>query len=305
MKNVNIIVPQYHSSYCIDDCAYCGFKNSNKNIPRHRLSDDDFKKEIQILLSWGYRAIEFVYSSDRYFGTDVIAKRIEYVKELGLKSKIEIRIGLNTEPLDFDDYKTLKSSGLDFVVLWMETYSRDLFKYWHGTITPKSNYTYRYEAYGRAIEAGINNYGMGVLFGLNYWKDEVVALINHADYLYQKYNYKPYIIGIPRIKQAHSVILNGQLKPMSDSEFSEACNMYKKSFPETMLFFNTRESFELNVKCCSNNDLITIDCGTYPRAFLEPNLVKNVNEQFQTHYYEREDTIKKLKQNNIIPNFDW
>ncbi|MBM4056044.1 MAG: radical SAM protein [Planctomycetes bacterium] len=305
MKNVNIIVPQYHSSFCLNNCIYCGFKNTNKSITRSRLSDADYKKEIQLLLSWGYRTIEFVYSSDRFFKPDIIAKRIEYAKELGLKNNAKVRIGLNTEPLDYEDYKTLKFSGLDFIVLWMETYSRSLYTYWHGAITPKSNYTYRYEAYERAIEAGIENYGLGVLFGLNYWKDEVIALINHANYLFRKYNQKPYIIGIPRIKQAHSVTLNGHLKPMQDNEFIEACNMYKQAFPDTMLFFNTRESFELNVKCCSNNDLFTIDCGTYPRAFLEPNLIKNGIEQFQTHRYARECTIKKLKQNNINPKFDW
>ena len=305
MKNVNIIVPQYHSSYCLDDCSYCGFKKSNKSIPRRRLSEDDFKKEIQLLLNWGYKTIEFVYSSDRFFKPAVIAKRIEYVKELGAKKNMKLRIGLNTEPLDYEDYKILKSSGLDFFVMWMETYSKEKFKYWHGTKTPKSNYTYRYEAYERAIEAGIDNYGMGVLFGLNYWKDEIVALINHANYLSQKYNHKPYIIGVPRIKQAHSVILNGQLKPVLDNEFIEACNMYKQAFPETMLFFNTRESFELNLKCCSNNDLFTIDCGTYPGAFLDPNLTKNGIEQFHTNYYERVCIINKLEQNKINQNFDW
>ncbi len=305
MKNVNIIVPQYHSSFCVDNCSYCGFRKSNKIIPRNRLSDDDYKKELDLLIKWGYKTIEFVFASDRYFGPDKIAKRIEYAKELSEKRNINLRIGLNSEPFDFKGYKILKSAGLDFFVLWMETYSKKQFELWHGLKTPKSNYEYRIEAFDRAIEAGLSNYGMGVLFGLADWKKDVSTLIEHGKKLLEKYKISPYIIGVPRLRPAHSVIFNGRVLKLTDEEFTAATKMYKVAFPKTMLFLNTRESLDLNLKICNNNDLFTIDCGTYPGAFLNHKSIVNGIEQFSTHIYNRDIVLKKFESNKISSNFDW
>lgn len=305
MKNVRIIVPQYHSSFCRDNCSYCGFRKSNKLIPRNRLSESDYKKELDLLIKWGYRTIEFVYASDNYFSPYKIAKRVEYAKELAEKRNIELRIGLNSEPFDFKGYKILKSAGLDFFVLWMETYSKKQFKFWHGSKTPKSSYEYRIEAFDRAIEAGLSNYGMGILFGLSDWKEDVSALIGHGKELLNKYNISPYIIGVPRLRPAHSVVFNGKIIKLLDKEFINALKMYKNAFPETMLFLNTRESFDLNLKICNENDLFTINCGTYPGAFLNDEPIKNGIEQFSTHIYNRNNVLKEFKSNSITPKFDW
>lgn len=305
MKNINIIVPQYQSSYCVDDCSYCGFKKSNRIIDRTRLSDEDFKKEIEILVDLGYRTIEFVYASDKYFNASRIAKRVEYVKNYGKKKQIDIRVGLNSEPLDFKGYKILYDAGLDFFVIWMETYNKDKYIYWHGKKTPKANFERRYNSYEIAIEAGLKNYGMGILFGLSKWQEDVNALIKHGRKLTQKYNVSPYIIGVPRIKRANCVIIDNKFEQVTDENLKIAIEKYNEAFPEAMIFFNTRENFEFNVETCKENDLFTIDCGTYPGAYLNPSILKNDTEQFHTFQYNRGEVIKQLRNNGFKIQYEW
>jgi len=305
MKKLNIIVPQYHTNFCINNCLYCGFKSSNNLIPRKRLSFEEFKTELGKLILWGYRTIEFVFSSDPYLDIVEIARRIEYAKKISLVNSFDIRIGLNADPLSFLEYKLLKNAGLDFFVLWMETYSSEKFSFWHGNNNPKSDFNYRLNSYNRAIEAGLNKYGMGVMLGLNDWKYDVEHLIQHGRELIKQYGIDPFIIGLPRYKKAHSVTLNGEINKISDQDFRKICKLYKEAFPNSMLFFNTRENLNLNLECCHSGDLFTIDCGTFPGAFLNPEYIENGNEQFHTHVYDRVTTITVLRDKNIIPLYEW
>ncbi len=303
--NINLIVPQYQSSYCIDECNYCGFNKNNKVISRTRLSDEYFEREIELLINLGHRTIEFVYSSDRYFSPEKIATRVEFVKEYGISKGLNIRVGLNSEPFDYKGYKMLKNAGLDFFVMWMETYDRARYSFWHGSKTPKSDFDTRYNTYATAIEAGITNYGMGILFGLSDWNADVNSLINHGKKLTEDFGVSPYIIGIPRIKRANCVILNDNFINVSDEDLSIAINKYKEAFPEAMIFYNTREDFEFNIQNIKNNDLFTIDCGTYPGYYLNPSIVEKDTEQFHTIQYERLEILQRLKEIGVNLRYDW
>lgn len=304
--NLNIIIPHYHSSFCLNNCMYCGFKKNNQIIPRKRLTDEEFIAEIDLILSWGYRTIEFVYASDPQLDILNIAKRIGYVKELGDKRNMHLRIGLNADPLRYEDYLTLKKAGLDFFVIWMETYSREKYAFWHDSKSPKYDFDFRYNSYSRAIDAGLKNYGMGILFGLNNWHEDVMALVEHGKILEQEYGISPYIIGLPRFKKANSVVdIDNYILPVNDEEYMQACKMYKENFPKTMLFINTREKLDFNLNFCGDNDLFTIDCGTSPGAYLYPSIVKNGIEQFHTYQYNREVAIRKIKEKGFTPIFDW
>ena len=144
-----------------------------------------------------------------------------------------------------------------------------------------------------------------MLFGLYDWEQDVNAVIQHGKKLEKQYGSQPYIIGLPRFKKANSGLLNGELTIISDEEYINICKIYKHAFPKSMLFINTREKFDLNVKFCNENDLFTIDCGTYPGAFLNPNLIKDGFEQFHTQFYNRKYIINKFEENNINPRFEW
>jgi len=149
--------------------------------------------------------------------------------------------------------------------------------------------------------------GEGVLFGLNNWSEDVEALIQHGKSLEKQYGISPYIIGLPRFKDAHSIDeeVREHITLVSDDEYKLACKMYKNNFPKTMLFINTREKLELNLDVCSENDLFTINCGTYPGAYINPEIIEQGNEQFHTHQYNREIVLQEIRKKRFTPLFDW
>lgn len=304
-NKLSIIIPQYHSSRCVDDCKYCGFRKSNPNMLRAVLNDKDFEKEINLLIDWGYRCIEFVYATDPDFTPERIGKRIQTAKRIGDDKGVDLRIGLNANSFDVNGYRTLKDYGLDFMVLWVETYT-EKYKNWHPQNTPKGNFINRIDTFDRVIQGGIDKFGFGVLFGLGNWLHDCLMLIAHGLYLKKEYGIDPYIMGIPRLKHAMGLKTEKSHWIIDDRNYEFVCSLYKLVFPETMLFINTREKFEENLHLISGGgDLFTIDCGTFPGAHLKPQLIVNGFEQFHTQHYEREKIVQSLTSKGFIPEFNW
>lgn len=293
---IHAIIPQYHTSKCIDNCSYCSFRKNNKQVLRVELNDEDFEKELRLILDWGYTIIEFVYSTDTNFPAKRIAERIIYAKEIGKSYGTNLEIGVNAPTLSLADYKLLNSAGIDFILLWMETYS-DKYKEWHPGNTPKSNFTYRIDTFDRSIQAGINKYAFAILFGLSDWFDDIIALCNHGLYLRKTYGIEPYIIGNPRLKYAMGLSVENSKYIIDDENYIFICYFLKLIFPTTKLFINTRESIDINIQLIKGGgDFFTIDCGTFPGAYLNNEIIKMGQEQFHTSYYNREKTIKILRE---------
>lgn len=304
-NQLSIIIPQYHSSRCIDNCKYCGFRESNSEMLRVILEDDDFEKEVNLLLDWGYRCIEFVYATDPFFTPEVIANRVLKAKQSAKNRNLNLKVGLNSNSFNVDGYKTLKQHDLDFMVLWIETYT-EKYKDWHPKDTPKADFMFCLDTYDRVIQGGLEKYGLGILFGLGYWVWDVLMLMMHGLYLREKYGIDPYIIGIPRLKQAMGLKVEKSPWIIDDENYEFICFLYKLIFPNTKLFINTRENFEDNTHLISGGgDLFTIDCGTFPGAYLNPKIVVNGFEQFHTQYYEREKAIQSLTIKGFVPEFNW
>ncbi len=294
-NNLHAIIPQYHTSRCIDDCMYCSFRKSNANIIRRELNDSDFENELKLILSWGYTSIEFVYSTDSNFPAQRIAQRIICAKNIGKSVGKQLEIGINTPTLSFDDYKILNNAGADFVLLWMETYSKDYVK-WHPGNTPKSNFNFRVNTFDRSIQAGIKKYAFAVLFGLSNWIDDLVSLITHGLYLRKTYGVEPYIIGNPRLKHAMGLSVENSKYIIDDDNYIFINYFLKLVFPQTRLFINTREQIDINLQLINGGgDFFTIDCGTFPGAYLNYELIKDGQEQFHTFNYNRKNTINLLQ----------
>lgn len=305
-KQLYIIVPHYQTSYCTDDCAYCGFKKSNKVLIRKRLDNKEFTQELNLLLDWGYRVIELVYGTDSDISIDDIAYRIELAHRIAKKRELAITIGLNANVCTEQEYKTLYNSGLNFFVLWMETYNQKDYQRWHKKGTPKYDFLYRKEGYDRAISAGIKKYGMGVLLGLSSWKEDVLALMNHGLELEEEYGLSPYILGVPRMKQSMKFNANNIIHKVNELEYEFILNLYRSIFPKAKLFLNTREDYNTNIKnMYIGGDLFTIDCATFPGAYLNQNDIKNGQMQFKTDFYPRNLIIKDLEERGFKLNFKW
>jgi len=296
-NQIKAIIPQYHTSKCVNDCAYCSFRKSNPNVLRTELNDEDFEKELNLIFEWGYTTIEFVYAADENFPAKRIAERITRAKRIGQSIGKELEIGINASPLSLEDYMILNDAGLDFVLLWMETYSKESYKKWHPNNTPKSDFNYRIDTFDRSIQAGIKKYAFAVLFGLSDWKEDVINLIQHGLYIRKTYGVEPYIIGNPRLKYAMGLDVEKSPFIIDDENYIFVNYLLKLIFPETKLFINTRETIDMNLELIKGGgDFFTIDCGTFPGAYLNSELVKNGQEQFHTSYYNRENTIALLQE---------
>jgi len=294
---VEFIIPVYVTSFCQNDCLYCGYRKSNSLAERIRLSLDDFERQLDLILSWGHRQIELVLSDDPELGPPMLARYLQLTRhkldELGGGV-----LAACAPVYDVADYALLREAGLEWVVEWQETYHRPHFDRWHFPGSPKRFYDSRLDLWDRTIAAGLPQIGMGVLLGLYDWRFDVLAVVEHGNYLRRTYQLEPHAIGIPRLKPARGVLASQ--KPsrftVSDDDYRFLVSVYHLAFPRSRLFFNTRESYELNISLVAGGDLFTVDCETLPGGYLRTHLPG----QFSTHYYpSRKEVVRALAQKGL------
>jgi 2-iminoacetate synthase len=288
-KVVEFIIPVYLTSFCQNECLYCGYRQSNPIAERVRLSLEDFNKQLDLILSWGHRQIELVLSDDPEFGPDRVARYVATTRR-----KLDLlgggMVALCSPVYHQEDYVRLRAAGLDWVVEWQETYHRPHFDRWHFTGSPKRDFDSRLDLWDRVLAAGITKIGMGVLLGLYDFRHDVPAVIEHGNYLRRTYGVEPHALGIPRLKPARGVLASQKRNrfSVSDDDFRLAVSIYHLAFPSSRLFFNTRESYDLNISLVAPGDLFTVDCETLPGAYLR----RHLPGQFSTHDYPPRREVK-------------
>jgi 2-iminoacetate synthase len=296
-KTVEFIIPVYLTSFCQNECLYCGYRHSNPIAERVRLSLEDFEKQLDLILSWGHRQIELVLSDDPEFGPETLARYVAatHRKLDALGGGV---VALCSPVYQQEDYLRLREAGLDWVVEWQETYHRPHFDRWHFAGSPKRSFESRLNLWDRVIAAGITKIGMGVLLGLYDFRYDALAVIEHGNYLRRTYGIEPHALGIPRLKPARGVLASQ--KPnrfsVSDDDFRLVVSIYHMAFPTSRLFFNTRESYDLNMALVAAGDLFTVDCETLPGAYLR----RHLPGQFSTHDYPpRGEVAARLEQRGL------
>jgi 2-iminoacetate synthase len=281
-RTIEIIIPEYLTSICQNDCLYCGYRKSNVLAERVQLSLNDYERELDLILAWGYRQIELVLSDDPDFGADRLAPYVELTRRKLAEAGGGV-VALNAPAYNEESYRLLFRAGIDWVALWQETYDEAHFGRWHFQGSPKREFAFRLNVWDRALAAGFTRVGLGILFGLYDWRFDVLALAEHAQYLQRTYGVEPHAFGIPRLKAARGVLASQ--KPsrfsVSDEDFQLAISLYRLAFPRTRLFFNTRETYEFNMAMVARGDLFTVDCETLPGAYLRGRLPG----QFTTYHY--------------------
>jgi len=300
-KTVEFIIPVYLTSFCQNECLYCGYRQSNPIAERVRLGPEDFDKQLDLILSWGHRQIELVLSDDPEFGPEMVARYVA-----ATRSKLDARgggvVALCSPVYQQEDYVRLREAGLDWVVEWQETYDRPHFDRWHFLGSAKRNYESRVDLWDRVIAAGICRIGMGVLLGLYDFRHDVLAVIEHGNYLRRTYGVEPHALGIPRLKPARGVLASQKRNrfTVSDDDFRLVVSVYHMAFPTSRLFFNTRESYDLNISLVAAGDLFTVDCETLPGAYLR----RHLPGQFSTHDYPPRREVKaKLEQRGLAAQY--
>ena len=300
-KTVEFIIPVYLTSFCQNECLYCGYRQSNPIAERVRLGPEDFDKQLDLILSWGHRQIELVLSDDPEFGPETVARYVAATRR-----KLDARgggvVALCSPVYQQEDYVRLREAGLDWVVEWQETYDRPHFDRWHFPGSAKRNYESRVDLWDHVLAAGITKIAMGVLLGLYDFRHDALAVIEHGNYLRRTYGIEPHALGIPRLKPARGVLASQ--KPsrftVSDDDFRLVVSVYHMAFPTSRLFFNTRESYDLNISLVASGDLFTVDCETLPGAYLR----RHLPGQFSTHDYPPRREVKaRLEQRGLAARY--
>ena len=245
-KRLVLFAPLYVSNICKNECLYCAFRRSNKLIKRRRLTLDEIKKETEILVSKGHKRILLVSGEGRgERELDYIIDSINTIYSTKVGNGEIRRINVNIAPLDVDGFKRLKEAKIGTYQLFQETYHYPTYKKMHQK-GPKSDYVYHLTTMDRAFEAGIDDVGVGILFGLYDYKFEIMALLEHIRHLEERFGIGPHTISVPRIEPATgSEVSYNPPYPVSDRDFKKIIAILRITVPYTGIILSTREKPEI------------------------------------------------------------
>ncbi len=243
-KRVVMFAPLYVSDYCINSCVYCGYKCQN-NFDRSKLSDEDIVGEVTELLKMGHKRIAFeAGEDDKNCDIDYIVHAIKKIYEVDYNGEKIRRINVNIASTTVDNFKKLKLADIGTYILFQETYNREKYEEVHPS-GPKSSYEYHLTAFDRAMEAGIDDVGAGILLGLYNYKYEVLGLIEHNNHLEEDYGVGFHTVSLPRIKDAVGTDKSIFKDIVTDEEFKKIVAIIRIALPFTGIIISTREDIEM------------------------------------------------------------
>ena len=238
-----IFAPLYVANLCKNECSYCAFRAGNTELKRRTLTQDEIAADVKVLIDQGHKRLLLV-SGEEYpkEGFNYILKAIDtiYATKSG-RGEIR-RVNVNIAPLTVDQFKQLKEAGIGTYQLFQETYHRETYARVH-TAGAKKNYDWRVNVMDRAMEAGIDDVGIGVLFGLYDWKFEMLAMQQHIHHLEEKFGVGPHTISVPRIEPAvGSSLAERPPHAVSDDDFKKIVAILRLAVPYTGIIMSTREN---------------------------------------------------------------
>lgn len=247
-NRIVIFAPLYLSNYCVNGCVYCPYHKKNSHIARKKLTQEEVAKEVIALQDMGHKRLAIEA------GEDPVMNPIEYILEC-IKTIYSIkhkngairRVNVNIAATTVENYRRLKEAGIGTYILFQETYHKESYLKLHPT-GPKHDYDYHTEAMDRAMQGGIDDVGLGVLFGLELYKYEFAGLLMHAEHLEAVYGVGPHTISVPRIKHADDIDPSAFDNGISDEIFAKICALIRIAVPYTGMIISTRESQQVREK---------------------------------------------------------
>jgi 2-iminoacetate synthase len=310
-KRIVLFAPLYASSFCVNNCMYCGYKASNRQQLRRRLTPAEVKKEVEIMESLGHKRLALEAGEDPVncpidYITDVI-KEIYSIKDgNGAIRRVNVNIAATT----VEEYGKLKEAEIGTYILFQETYHRSTYAALHPS-GPKSDYNWHTTAMDRAMRAGIDDVGIGVLYGLYDFKYDTVAMFLHAEHLDRTFGVGPHTISVPRLRPAGEVNLDTFPHLVSDDDFRKVIAIIRLAVPYTGVILSTREEPVLR------DELITYgvsqisagSCtgvGGYRKVYEEHEGTRNTNngQQFEpSDHRSPNEIIRMLCEKGFIPSY--
>lgn len=304
-NRIVLFAPLYIGNKCSNNCMYCGFRVTNTSARRKTLSDDEIRDEVEALEDNGQKRLILVYGEHPEYNPEYIAHTVRLVYSIK-KGRGEIRrVNINAAPLDIDGFRTVGRSGIGTFQIFQETYDPEAYKLYH-LGGKKKDYAWRLTALDRAQEAGIDDVGIGALFGLYDWRFEVMGLVRHTNHLEACYNVGPHTISFPRIKDASALNLNGRYQ-VSDGDFKKLIAILRLAVPYTGLILTARETPDVRSETMAFG-VSQIDGGTKIELggySASRNEEQNLNrEQFRiSDERSLAEVIDELIDNDYIPSF--
>ena len=303
-NRIVIFAPLYLSNYCVNGCLYCPYHLKNKHIPRKKLTQEEVRQEVIALQDMGHKRLAIEA------GEDPVNNPIEYILEcidtiysIKHKNGAIRRVNVNIAATTVENYRKLKEAGIGTYILFQETYHKESYEHLHPT-GPKHNYCYHTEAMDRAMEGGIDDVGLGVLFGLELYKYEFAGLLMHAEHLEAVHGVGPHTISVPRVKHADDIDPDQFDNGIDDDTFLKICACIRVAVPYTGMIISTRENQKVREKVLHLGvSQISGGSRTSVGGYTEPEAPHDTEQFDVSDNRTLDEVVRWLMEMGYIPSF--
>lgn len=241
-NRIVMFAPLYLSNYCVNGCTYCPYHAKNKHIARRKLTQEEIKQEVMALQDMGHKRLALETGEHpTHSPIEYVLDSIKTIYSIKHRNGAIRRVNVNIAATTVENYRKLHEAGIGTYILFQETYHRENYERLHPT-GPKSNYDYHTEAMDRAMQGGIDDVGIGVLFGLNTYRYDFVGLLMHAEHLEATFGVGPHTISVPRICPADDIDISTFSNAIDDDVFRRIVAVIRIAVPYTGMIISTRES---------------------------------------------------------------
>lgn len=303
-NRIVLFAPLYLSNYCVNGCTYCPYHMKNKTIARKQLSQEEIKREVIALQDMGHKRLALEAGEHPINTMDYYLDSIKTIYDIKHRNGVIRRVNINIAATTVDNYRLLKEAEIGTYILFQETYHKESYEVLHPT-GPKSDYKYHTEAMDRAMEGGIDDVGIGVLFGLDKYRYEFAGLLMHAEHLEAAFGVGPHTISVPRLRDADDIDAKEFKNGIDDEVFAKIVACIRLSVPYTGMIISTRESqsvreqlLHLGVSQVSGGSKTSVG------GYYEPEAEADNSEQFDiSDTRTLDEVVKWLIDLDYIPSF--
>ena len=304
-NRIVLFAPLYLSNYCVNGCVYCPYHAKNKHIPRRKLSQEEIEKEVIALQDMGHKRLAIEAGEDPVNNPlEYILESIKTIYSIKHKNGAIRRVNVNIAATTVENYRKLHEAGIGTYILFQETYHKESYEKLHPT-GPKHNYKWHTEAMDRAMQGGIDDVGLGVLFGLESYRYEFAALLMHAEHLEAAYGVGPHTISVPRIRKADDIDPDTFDNGIDDDTFAKIVACIRIAVPYTGMIVSTRESEKCRERLL-NLGISQISGGskTSVGGYFNPMPEKEESAQFDiSDRRPLDEVLRWLMQLGYLPSF--
>ncbi len=304
-NRIVMFAPLYLSNYCVNGCLYCPYHKKNTHIPRKKLTQEEIRAEVIALQDMGHKRLALEAGEDPVNNPlEYILESIKTIYSIKHKNGAIRRVNVNIAATTVENYRRLKDAGIGTYILFQETYHKESYEHLHPT-GPKSNYAYHTEAHDRAMQGGIDDVGLGVLFGLELYRYEFAGLLMHAEHLEAVFGVGPHTISVPRICPADDIDPGAFDNGISDDIFAKIVACIRVSVPYTGMIISTRESPKVRERLLHLGvSQISGGSRTSVGGYTGPEPVEESTAQFDVSDHRTlDEVVKWLMEMGYIPSF--